>query len=42
MEWKYDIETNGRYKKWVNSNINIKWKTSPFIENVDNKDSLSE
>lgn len=42
MEWQYDIETNGRYKKWVNSSIIIKWKTSPFIENVDDKDSLSE
>lgn len=39
MEWQYDIETNGRYKKWVNSNINIKWKTSPFIENVDERNT---
>ena len=42
MEWQYDIETNGRYKKWVNSNINIKWKTSPFIENVDERNTSIE
>lgn len=35
MNWKYDIQHNGRYKKWKDANIIIYWKMSPFIPNVD-------
>ena len=35
MNWKYDIQHNGRYKKWIDANIIIDWKMSPFIPNVD-------
>lgn len=35
IEWKYDIETNGRYKKWIKANVIITWKKDPIIANVD-------
>lgn len=35
MNWKYDKQHNGRYKKWIDANIIIDWKMSPFIPNVD-------
>lgn len=35
IEWNYDIETNGRYKKWIKANVIITWKKDPIIANVD-------
>lgn len=32
LNWKYDRETNGRYKKWIEANIIIKWNINPLIE----------
>ena len=35
INWKYDKEHITTYKKWINSKIEIEWKTDPFIPNVD-------
>ena len=32
--WQYDVETRGKYKKWIDANIIIAWKINPLIENI--------
>jgi hypothetical protein len=32
LNWKYDIDINGRYKTWIQAKIMISWKnTAPYM-----------